>query len=143
MSLDPSRIRFAAMTPTRTFLRFSLVGGIGFLVDAGLLILLLETTGMGPFVARLFSYLGAATTTWALHRHHTFAEADRHDPARQWMRFVSVNAVGALINYGVYSALILSFDGFRAVPVAALAVASVLALAFNYAASRRFVFNAA
>lgn len=131
------------MVIARQFVRFSLVGGIGFLVDAGLLVLLLGTTQMGPFVARIFSYLGAATATWALHRHHTFAEAPPAAPGRQWIRFVSVNAVGALVNYGLYSTLILSFDAFRAAPVAALAIASIVALAFNYGASRRFVFNSA
>ena len=48
-------------TLARQFLRFCAVGGIGFLVDAGLLWLLLQATALGPYGARVLSFLAAAT----------------------------------------------------------------------------------
>jgi putative flippase GtrA len=54
------------------FLRFCLVGAAGSLVDAGLLQALVTLAGANPFVARVSSFLAAATVTWRLNRCFTF-----------------------------------------------------------------------
>ena len=54
---------------TGQFFRFCLVGGVGFVVDAGSLWLLIDFGSMGLLSGRVVSYLIAATVTWALHRH--------------------------------------------------------------------------
>ncbi|MEM7123603.1 MAG: GtrA family protein [Pseudomonadota bacterium] len=123
------------------FLRFCLVGGIGFVVDAGSLWLLIDYGGMGLLSGRVVSYLIAATVTWALHRHFTFPHGRNSPKGRQWVRFVVVNAVGAGINYGVYALLVLNIAAFAQWPVLAVAAGSVVALAFNFLASRHFVFR--
>ena len=54
------------------FGRFVIVGGVGFCVDGGILVLLHQYFGLGILVSRLFSFLVAGTTTWYLNRRLTF-----------------------------------------------------------------------
>lgn len=127
----------------RQFLRFCAVGAVGFLVDAGLLWLLLETTAMGPYGARVLSFLVAATVTWSIHRCFTFPQAPRDRRGRQWLHFVAVNGGGALVNYGVYALLIATTQVFAQAPVMAVAAGSAVALVVNFLANRHWVFRAA
>ena len=127
----------------RQLLRFCVVGGIGFVVDGGVLWLLLEGTALGPYLGRVLSYVAAATATWALHRRFTFPNAHRGDKRKQWLLFVVVNAFGAAVNYGVYALLIATTDVFAAHPVAAVAVASMTSLDVNFTANRHWVFRGA
>ncbi len=126
----------------RQFMRFCLVGGVGFAVDAGLLWLLLQTTALGPYLARIVSFLTAATVTWRLHRSFTFPAAAKHVPGgRQWAVFVAINAGGAIVNYGVYALLVATTSLFSARPVLAVAVGSAVALIVNFVANRQWVFR--
>ena len=115
---------------------FTLVGGAGFLVDAGVLLLLTHVVGMDIYVARVLSWLAAATFTWWLNRTFTFRDRGA-GLLRQWLTFLAANTGGGLINIGLSSALIAS----RVTPVAALACGALAGLLWNFLASRRFVFG--
>jgi putative flippase GtrA len=129
--------RFAASK----FLRFAAVGAAGFFVDATILAIGLGL-GLDPYSARAFSYLGAATFTWWGNRTFTFSEsASAERPALEWGRFLAVNAVGAVVNYGVYAALVTFAPGALGNPFVALAAGSLSGLAFNFFGSRRFVYR--
>ncbi len=125
------------------FLKFGLVGVVGFGIDAGALFLLITAGDLGPYVGRIYSFLIAASVTWVLHRHFTFKSAARGPAAGQWVRFVAVNGFGGAVNYGIYAALLLTSETFLQAPVLAVAVGSLAAWAFNFFASRRYVFKAA
>lgn len=126
-----------SLAETTRFARFCIIGALGFLIDAALLILLVDAMGLNPFLARLMSILAAVTACWALHRAWTFRSRDGRR-LREWSRFLLVNGIGASINYLVFSAaLLLSIVD---APLAALAFGSIAALAFNYAGSRFFAF---
>ena len=125
----------------RQFLRFCAVGGIGFVVDAGVLWLLLQATALGPYLGRLVSFLAAATVTWSLHRVVTFPTARRDRPARQWVSFLAINGLGAGLNYGVYAALVAGVAVFGRQPVAAVAVGSAVAMTVNFLMNRHLVFR--
>ena len=56
---------------TRQLLSFSVVGAIGFVVDAAALYVAMHVLGAGRYAGRLL-YLCAATSTWALNRCYTF-----------------------------------------------------------------------
>ncbi len=114
---------------------FTLVGAAGFLVDASVLLLLAKVLGMNIYLARVLSWLAAATFTWRLNRTLTFRS--RGGPLlRQWLRFLAANAGGGLINLGLSSGLIAA----RMPPVLALACGALAGLLWNFLASRRFVF---
>ena len=123
------------------FLRFCLVGVIGFALDAGTLQLLISGAGLDPFVARLGSYLVAATGTWWLNRRITFIKGSCGACVNQWLHYLSVNGVGAGINYGIYVLSLLTLDMVRQTPVLGVALGSALALIFNYVANLHWVFG--
>ena len=129
---------------TSRFLRFAIVGALGFLVDAGVLALVLHSGLAGFHAGRCLSFLAAASFTWALNRRFTFADraASRGNRGAQWARYVAAMSAGAAVNYAVY-ALVLAWAGYTAL-VAPLAVAagSIAGLGVNFSAARWFVFAA-
>lgn len=133
------------------FFRFAVVGAVGFIVDASVLQILVSWFDSNLLIARIFSYLTAATATWSLHRVYTFRDQLAAPESRlaslralieQWFRFVLTNGFGASLNYAIYAACILSSDACSTYPVAGVALGSLVALAFNFVISKRFVFKA-
>ncbi|MEP7061397.1 MAG: GtrA family protein [Betaproteobacteria bacterium] len=121
------------------FVRFLLVGAVGFIVDAMALLLLVHLAQMSAIWARIPSFLIAVTVTWWLHRNFTF-EAVRHSApsVREWLFFILANSLGNGLNLGLYWLLIVQFAW---VPLAALAFASVVAAAINFHVSAKWVFR--
>ena len=125
----------------RQFFSFGVVGTIGFLVDAGVLTLVLETTDLGFYWGRLISFLCAVTVTWALNRRYTFGDAEKSKRLGQWGRFVLVNSGGGFVNYATYAILIAAFTFFQSWPVLAVAAGSIAGLFVNFTLSRWLVFK--
>lgn len=129
----------AALADRRSpFLRFCMIGALGFVVDAGTLFGLIERFGVAPLPARVVSILFAVTVTWALHRRWTF-RSDDPERLAEWSRFLTVSLAGAALNYAIYAAVLLGVPGTP--PLLALAMGSVLALAANYAGARLWAFR--
>lgn len=127
---------------TSRFLRFAIVGTLGFVVDAGVLALVLQSGLAGFHAGRCLSFLAAASFTWALNRRFTFADraASRGSRGAQWARYVAAMSAGAAVNYAVY-ALVLHMLGYTGL-IAPLAVAagSIAGLGVNFTAARHLVF---
>jgi putative flippase GtrA len=124
------------------FLRFILVGAVGFAIDVGVLYLALALFGLGPYVGRVISYLCAATSTWYLHRRFTFRNRLGQPLGREWLKFVAFNGVGGLLNYVTYVACLHYFAASAASPAIGVALGSVAGLSVNYTLSRHVVFRA-
>ena len=123
------------------FAAFLVVGGVGFVVDAAVLALLVHSYGWGPYSSRLVSFAAAVTVTWALNRTFVFSAGRTTSRRREYSRYLLVQAVGMVINFGVYSLCIASSPVMNRWPVLALAVGSAAALIWNYAGARWFVFT--
>ena len=121
------------------FLRFGVVGVVGFVVDAGTLAVLLQL-GLGLYSGRALSFLLAMTVTWALNRRYTFRD-DNPDKAKQWARFAVVASLGGAINYGVYAWLVSHLATAAVYPTLGVAAGSIASYLFNFGASRAFVFR--
>ena len=124
-------------------LRFAVVGALGMPVDWGVLQAMVHW-GTGPYWGRVISWLCAASFTWAGNRWFTFPERRARGlgaGAREWLRFLAANAVGGLVNVGLYSVLV----RFAPPPFNDLTVALVcgvaLGLLFNFTLSRTMVFR--
>lgn len=124
---------------TSRFFRFACVGAVGFGVDAGILTTLMHV-GWHPLAARLMSFPAAVATTWLLNKAWTFG-ADAARPGDAYLRYSSIQIVGALINLGIFTLLITAFPASRSLPWIPLAAAALVALVFNYLATRHLVFN--
>ena len=96
------RIFDLAASEAARFVRFAFVGGIGFLIDAGLLALLHYGAGLDPFSSRLISISVSAFTTWRLNRSLTFGASDRSQ-AKEGFRYAIVAGGTAGFNYLVYT----------------------------------------
>jgi len=118
--------------------RFLLAGSVGFIVDAGVLHLLLWYTPVGPFVGRAVSIPSALLATWILNRNFTFGHSDR-SLAAEGFRYGSVGLTSAVLNYALFSSLLMTEPSLR--PIIALTLGSAAATAFSFFGYSRFVFR--
>jgi putative flippase GtrA len=115
------------------FLRFCIVGAVGFAVDAGCTLLLTQLTSLTPLPSRMLAFVVAATVTWGLNRRFTFRSTAG---LGSWMPYILVTGVGALINIGVFWIWIAWAGTGPLSIVGGVAAGSVAALSFNFFASR-------
>ena len=121
--------------------RFALVGGMAFLIDAGLLTLLVSALGFGHFSGRAISFGVAVSASWVANRKwvfHRYATANRK---KEYLRYLAVQGAGALINFGIYSMTIILIPELGRVPVIPLAIGASVAMLFNFIASNQLVFT--
>jgi putative flippase GtrA len=123
------------------FVRFGMVGTVGFIVDAGVLQALVSWAGWGPIVARAVAFPTAVLATWLLNRNFTFRTSPQRTLGRSLGRYVAVSLAGASVNFLIYTLLVLGSAAMAAHPVVPLAVASGVALIFNYLGSKFFAFR--
>jgi putative flippase GtrA len=122
----------------KKLIRFGIAGGLGFVVDAGLLTLLLHVTPLGPFLARLIAIAIAMAATWVFNRTFTF-DRSAHSLAVEGFRYGSVGLTSALVNYALYSMLLLTLPALQ--PLAALVFATAASMFFSFFGYSRFVFR--
>lgn len=122
---------------------FALGGVIGFIVDAGIVHVLVRQWALDPYLARVPSFLVAATVTWWWNRSLTFAHRRHLRGGQEWLRWIGVMSLGAMLNYGVYALAIGFFPTVRAWPALGVAAGSAVAAVVNYSAARGVVFRRA
>ena len=125
----------------RQFIPFCIVGGIGFLVDAGILGLLVHGYDADPLLSRLLSFPCAMTVTWYLNRRVTFSHAVSKHTGQEWFRYALVSVAGNLVNFIVYVACIQFSRLMYSYPEIALVIAAFVALIFNYIGLSRYTFR--
>ncbi len=126
----------------RSLARFIVVGSIGFLVDAGILLVLTDWFGTSPLLARVPSFFVAVICTWLLHRNWTFkGRSKARSPLTEFMTYLSTQLLGIAVNYGVFAGLVLSGPIFSTRPILALALASLSAMALTYTLAHKVVFK--
>ena len=126
------------------FVRFAVVGGAGYVVNAAVLAVATYGLHMAFAPAIAISIFVSMCFTWLGNRYLTFRDARAHGGAavlREWLKFMGANLVGAAVNYGVALAVVhfapAPFDNrFVAQGIGVLA-----GLAFNFTLSRKIVFR--
>ncbi len=123
------------------FFRFCIVGGGLFVCDA-LMLELLVYSGFSAFTARLISLGLALQLAYLAHGFFTF-KGHAGFNRRSWLGFLVANALGASINYAVFSATLALMEGANnaSTRIFAIAIGTVIALFFNYWMNRRYVFK--
>lgn len=118
--------------------RFVFAGAVGFVADAAALWLLLAVTPLGAFVARLLSIGFALCVTWQINRHLTFSPSGR-GVTQEGARYGGVGIATSIVNYVVYCAILFALPAMP--PLAALAIASLVAMALSFLGYSRLVFD--
>ena len=120
---------------------FVLVGAIGFLIDAGILTVLMTGADFGHYSARAISFTVAVTATWYLNRRWVFERGAVGMSGREYSSYLLVQVIGAVINLSVFVAVIKFVPKLAQIPVIPLALGAAVALLFNFTASSRLVFS--
>lgn len=144
--LDKGVVLLSRLGFSENFIRFGIVGTLGFCWDTATVYALRPFTNL--YVAGTCGFLVAATANWAVNRVWTYRHHEHAAPHIQWARFMTANAIGFVFNRGVYFTLVSKLfstaaktDIFYAQPVLAIAAGSISGLCFNYFLSKRFVFS--
>jgi putative flippase GtrA len=121
------------------FLRFCIVGAVGFVTDFAFFYAAVRWVGLGTMSGRVLSFLVAATVTWKMNRHFTFLQEDAGS-VREWLRYVLTTGIGGAINVGVSQAWLHVTNHDTLNLFLAVAAGSGVALLCNFFVSKRAVF---
>lgn len=128
---------------------FAIAGTLGFVVDV---CLLYATAGLfGWYGGRVFSFLGAATTTWVINRRWTFRSthssiaypASTEPLFKEYLKYLSSMLGGAAFNYGTF-VLVMHYASSNAIPnapILGVMAGSIAGLFANFLAARYWVFR--
>ena len=126
----------------REIILFAISGVFGFLVDAGIVQFLVREWAIDPYLARVVSFLAAATTTWSFNRKFTFAGRSSGSRRRQLMRYIVAMAGGFALNYGAYALCVATWPLVRSWPAIGVAIGSVAGAVLNFLSSKYWIFRA-
>jgi len=132
------------------FTKYALVGGLNFLLDLGVLNLLIHVTtiSQGAYANALkaISFLVAVTWSYFWNRFWTFSAGSASRPGRQFVKFFVISAVGLLINVSAFALINSSFWAHRGIPARtwvniAAAGASITSVLWNFLGYKVVVFR--
>ena len=85
----------------KQFVKFLLVGGCAFLIDAGILHVGIKFFDLSALTSRIFSFIAAVTFTWVMNHRFTFKIKQ---PLRliDFITYISTQSIGLTINFTVY-----------------------------------------
>ena len=126
----------------RELVLFGIGGVIGFIVDAGIVQFLVREWAIDPYLARVVSFLAAATTTWSFNRKFTFAGKSSGSRRRELLRYIVAMAGGFALNYGAYALCVATWPLVRSWPAIGVAIGSAAGAVLNFLSSKYWIFRA-
>ena len=133
------------------FIKFAVVGSIGFIVDFGTLTILVEIFGLFEIFANVFSFSAAVVSNFLFNRYWTYPDSRSKDIWRQLAQFALVNIIGLGINTLVLFLLLTPFntliDTLDVAPmigrgyIPAKIVGTVIVLFWNFFVNRYWTYN--
>jgi len=130
------------VSPTiRKFLMFAVAGGAGFVVDTAVLYLL--KGALGPYAARVVSFLFGVLTTWIINRSFAFkAQRTEHLPIwREFLHYLGAMILGGAVNYAIYAVLVATIPLFAEYLVLAVAGGVAGGMIVNFLLADKLVFK--
>ena len=126
---------------------FLFAGSLGFVTDAGITFQLMDLAKLSPFQARPLAMFCAIAVTFVLNRRLTFAQSSQ-GTTREFLRYLSVNILGACVNYALYALVLLTLPALAGdrIPqsvtmLAGLICGSGIAMVVNYKGFQHFAFR--
>jgi len=137
--LDKIVAAIARIGFSEDFIRFGIVGTLGFCLDTTTIYSLRALVGL--YTAGVAGFFISASANWALNRFWTFQHRSHESAHIQWPKFVVANTAGFTVNRGLFFVLIsISVVCYRR-PVLAVVAGTLSGLGFNYFLSKKFVFR--
>lgn len=125
----------------KQFIKFGIVGTIGFIVDASILLILVHIFYFEISIARFFSFLIAVFVTWLINRNFTFSDNKNIDKKKEYFYYLVIQFFGVLLNYLIFISLINQYTFFREHLILPLAIASIIAMFSNYLILKKVVYK--
>lgn len=117
----------------KKFFYFGIVGTVGFIVDTLILLYLVYILQLPIYFSRFISFIIAVFITWLLNRNLTFKNADKkHKKSKEFFYYLATQSTGALINFIIFFTLVYTTTYFYNNLIFSMAIASIVALFFNF-----------
>jgi putative flippase GtrA len=128
---------------TNIFFKYSLIGGLGFLIDANLLIFISKHLGHSIYIARFFSFSSAVFITWFLNRNFIFYSKNKKTLQifHEFIRYVFIQSLGSAANLIVFFLLLKSIPVMKMNLIIPLAFGAIIGLIINFLGSYFWVFK--
>jgi putative flippase GtrA len=136
--------KLVAALSRHAFVRFAIIGGLGYFVAAGILAFCSDVLKLDFAAANAFSIFLSMCFTWLGNRYFTFRQRRARGfsgMAQEWLKFTGANAVGAVVNYTTALLLVRYAPAPFHNKFAAQACGVLAGLAFNFTLSSRMVFR--
>lgn len=119
---------------------FGVVGIIGLCVD--ILILYCLNPLFGPFVSRVFSFLGAVIVTWALNRRFTFkGRCSNFALVKEFFSYFGLMVFGGVVNYACYAWFVVNSEYILHHLYIGIGLGSLSGMLVNYLTSRFLLYR--
>lgn len=122
-------------------LTFAMVGGVGFVVDTLIFMVLFQWAGVELMIARGLAFCVAATTTWLGNRCLTFSQSTKDRAFNQWQKFMLSASISALPNFAVFKVTTLLLGTQGTTVYIALVMGILAGMVSNYLLSMHWVFQ--
>ena len=136
------------------FLKFMVVGSIGFVVDFSVFNLCRSGLGIPPEIANVISFIVAVLSNFTFNRYWTYPDSRSKPLLGQLAQFGAVNVIGLLIRSVVFALIVNPLASFadRLLPEffipgnivgenAALAIVVIIVMFWNFFANRYWTYN--
>jgi len=121
------------------FLKFAVIGTVGFGLDASMVYA--TAPFVGPYFAGIISFIVVGSINGLANRWWTYRHLTHEAMHVQLTRFLIANGIGFVINRGIYSLLIYTQPFFAAHLILPVAAGGVAGMFLNFFLSRRWVFR--
>lgn len=118
-----------------------MIGSVGFMVDASILLLLVNKLSFEISYSRFFSFLTAVFITWLLNRKFTFKKGLSSNKKKEYLSYLIIQVIGALLNYIIFINLVYFYEFFEEHLILPLAIASLFGMFFNFFMIRKKVYK--
>ena len=138
-------ISWVKSAATKKLLYFIFVGGIGFIIDGGLMILLSHVYSLDIYLSRLISFSIAVLATWVLNRTLVFKYDINPNISKraEYGRYITVQIGGALTNLLVFTLILTTYPLMKEIPIIPFSIGALFGLVINFSGTRYWVFRGA
>ena len=123
------------------FIRFSIIGGLGYLVDIGIFFLIIQFSDVSVYIARLLSALCTASFTWYGNRLITFRIQKRNDILREWFDYIYAMIPGIVTSYSIFFLIVYIFGEDWTTLIFAVSLGVIIGSVINFILAKKYVFR--